>query len=637
MNRLFFFLFGLITFELHAQVPDYLPTEGLVAWYSFNGNINDESGNGNNAVESANTNLMPSFVYDTEWNREVIEFDDIDDELTVLAPSQLGVGNTFSFSTWLMPNEQNYGQIVSMDNGRFSLFLSGVNDHFDAMSGLSWASEAYYCGWNNHPYVHPDGWFHMTITISPDSIKAFGNGQLIASLDCGGQSDFDTNIIFGNRNMNTSADYHWGGKLADCGIWNRSLNDDEVMAIFQSSGTTDTCGDFTDLPSEISLENGPVTLQIGPDESSPQADENGVVVIEETGLFVLERSIEDSYLTLTQDSSWVNFGDILNYLTPPVTFSFDVRLTGSGGPIIATDNGNPSYYNGYWMTLNENELACSFGDGGWHGGGERRTGRLSSEFIQNQWYHITCVVNGANDFEYFLNGEAQTTLYNDAGTGGPVNFTNDPMKLGHHNAASPGTGERFDQCFTGDLDNVTVWHRALDETEALALQYGGLPEDLTSLVAFWDFEGCDVGVVTDASGLGHDGLLMGNALLGTQELCTTTDSIMVYGIEGCTDHLACNFDEAATSDDGTCIPSGCMEPLACNYNALAECAGEPCEYTCCPGPGCCLDGTVWDVELNGCVPTIPSDSLCPHDIDFDGLISVVDLMDLLSVFGTDCP
>jgi len=52
MNRLFLLLFGMVTFVAHAQVPDYVPTEGLVAWYPFNGNANDESGNGHHGSES---------------------------------------------------------------------------------------------------------------------------------------------------------------------------------------------------------------------------------------------------------------------------------------------------------------------------------------------------------------------------------------------------------------------------------------------------------------------------------------------------------------------------------------------------------------------------------------------------------
>ena len=126
----------------------------------------------------------------------------------------------------------------------------------------------------------------------------------------------------------------------------------------------------------------------------------------------------------------------------------------------------------------------------------------------------------------------------------------------------------------------------------------------------------------------HDGILWaaGETGLWSTQLAPV--------VPGCTDTTACNFDAEATSDDGSCIPSGCMEPLACNYNALAECDGEACDYTCCPGPGCCLEGTVWDAELGGC---IPMEVTCPEDLDFDGVVGVNDLMELLSAFGTDCP
>ena len=131
----------------------------------------------------------------------------------------------------------------------------------------------------------------------------------------------------------------------------------------------------------------------------------------------------------------------------------------------------------------------------------------------------------------------------------------------------------------GEMDDLAIWNRALTEEEITALYTAELP------------------------------------------------------VSGCTDPTACNFDAEATSDDGSCIPSGCMEPLACNYNALAECEGEACDYTCCPGPGCCSTGTIWDYELEQCVPT---ESTCPEDLDFDGVVGVNDLMELLSAFGTDC-
>ena len=50
-------LFGAIALSLNSfsQVPTYVPTNGLVGWWGFNGNANDESVNGNDGVNSGAT------------------------------------------------------------------------------------------------------------------------------------------------------------------------------------------------------------------------------------------------------------------------------------------------------------------------------------------------------------------------------------------------------------------------------------------------------------------------------------------------------------------------------------------------------------------------------------------------------
>ena len=45
----------LISFQILAQVPSYVPTNGLVGWWPFTGNANDESGNGNNGTVNGAT------------------------------------------------------------------------------------------------------------------------------------------------------------------------------------------------------------------------------------------------------------------------------------------------------------------------------------------------------------------------------------------------------------------------------------------------------------------------------------------------------------------------------------------------------------------------------------------------------
>ena len=110
---------------------------------------------------------------------------------------------------------------------------------------------------------------------------------------------------------------------------------------------------------------------------------------------------------------------------------------------------------------------------------------------------------------------------------------------------------------------------------------------------------------------------------------------------GCIDESACNYDNEADHDDGSCLYpdecgecggdgfSGCTDSYACNFDAAADCDDGGCDYSCCPGPGCCLDGQHWDWALNGCVITNPSDS------NFDGCVQLNDLLDLLSAYG-DC-
>lgn len=76
---------------------------------------------------------------------------------------------------------------------------------------------------------------------------------------------------------------------------------------------------------------------------------------------------------------------------------------------------------------------------------------------------------------------------------------------------------------------------------------------------------------------------------------------------GCTDEMSCNFNPSATDDDGSCIAPTCDDPSACNY------------------------------DLEQCVSTCPEGASCPHDLDFDGVVGVGDLMNLLTMFGTYCP
>ena len=229
---------------------------------------------------------------------------------------------------------------------------------------------------------------------------------------------------------------------------------------------------------------------------------------------------------------------------------------------------------------------------------EALAGAAPHNWTLGEWHHVVRVY-AANMVVYF-DGEIVAEGLEDL-----LNQTTYPFMVGGWL-----TGDLFDQpfgnnglTFDGGIHSMGIWNRALSVEEALAL-YTQVP-----------------------------------------------------AILGCTDELACNFDPDSNVDDGSCEYAengydcdgvclndadgdgvcdefeivGCQDPLACDYIANATDEGD-CDYTCCPGPGCCDTGTTWDYEIEKCVPI----NSCPEDLNYDGIIGVEDLLTLLSSFGTPC-
>ena len=74
MTKIYSFLILAIIFASNVMaqnIPSYVPTNGLVGWWPFNGNANDESGNGNNGIPNGsilttdrNGNINSAYHFD---------------------------------------------------------------------------------------------------------------------------------------------------------------------------------------------------------------------------------------------------------------------------------------------------------------------------------------------------------------------------------------------------------------------------------------------------------------------------------------------------------------------------------------------------------------------------------------------
>ena len=84
-------------------------------------------------------------------------------------------------------------------------------------------------------------------------------------------------------------------------------------------------------------------------------------------------------------------------------------------------------------------------------------------------------------------------------------------------------------------------------------------------------------------------------------------------ILGCTDELALNFDSDATDDDGSCIYTGCTDEAACNYDENATADNGSCEY---PEENYDCDGNcIADIDCNGVCNGVFSIDECGQCVD----------------------
>ena len=85
-----------------------------------------------------------------------------------------------------------------------------------------------------------------------------------------------------------------------------------------------------------------------------------------------------------------------------------------------------------------------------------------------------------------------------------------------------------------------------------------------------------------------------------------------------------SHDEVNALENNIPNSVGCMDSTACNFSPEVIFDDGSCHFNC----FFCNEGTVWNEVTQGC------DVANPSDTNFDGCVSMTDLLDLLSVFGT---
>ena len=219
MKNLVAVLFVLLSLNAFSQIPDYVPTDGLVGWYPFNGNANDESGVSEDgeifsleAAEDRFGNANSAFYFSSSGCTPHIETN-IDFQ---------GSSEGMTISYWL--NRQGSGCMYP----RLFGFWSGGNN--PQSWGMAWGNSAVLDYMGESPANNQ--WHHVLVTLDADSIHAYLNGELKGAYASTKQPPLASYMSIGR--MTHPAYDAFNGYMDDFGIWNRILLPEEIESMYES-------------------------------------------------------------------------------------------------------------------------------------------------------------------------------------------------------------------------------------------------------------------------------------------------------------------------------------------------------------------------------------------------------------------
>ena len=224
-----------------AQVPTYVPTDGLVGYWPFDGNANDASGNGNNGVVNGatltsdrfgNTNSAYSFTVNSSAGMGSAQ-----DRIIVTNPT-IPNDNSFTMSGWVnletKPgsfNNRPHTLMGRWDGNGAAVFRNYISYSGQVETVLFPSNQSTYTSGN----VTYGNWEHIIISYDGSVIKHYVNGQLT------GQETLDIDIVtsstdltFGELHMGNGHWYLFSGKMDDLGYWSRALTQEEITTLYES-------------------------------------------------------------------------------------------------------------------------------------------------------------------------------------------------------------------------------------------------------------------------------------------------------------------------------------------------------------------------------------------------------------------
>jgi hypothetical protein len=285
MKKVMFTAFAVglgLTANVMAQVPSYVPTNGLVGWWPFNGNANDESGNGNNGTVNGATlttdrfgNVGKAYSFDgSDWiELNLLPAIDNSNEMAVSvwvkssglnSNTNCGVGCAQSY--FCRGYDGSNGFYIYTSQSTSPNFYSSVNGPFNG--GVASSSTVV----NMIPHTQ---WHHLLMNYDGINVEFYEDGNLVGTTPYTnnvGVNSASVKAAFG-RQFVPNYPYYTVGSIDDGAIWNRALTDQEISDLYNAN----ICYDYVTVTDTLVINTGitgynPITylntLKIWPNPSN---------------------------------------------------------------------------------------------------------------------------------------------------------------------------------------------------------------------------------------------------------------------------------------------------------------------------------------------------------------------------------
>lgn len=219
--------------SVQVYVGVSFPFEGIVAYYPFEGDAQDRSENGNDAVVYGATLTEDRFGNPSS----AYQFDGINDYMEVLDNDLLDLTSGITISLWIRPE-------AVMTSGRY-LFIkkkqweTSADYDLDIIPGRIRAILSNVGG--GHPLygstvIQDDQWQHLVLTWNGSIMKVFYNGHQDGTRDALGTIPAGSGNLEIGTFSGDSPQYFYKGIIDDIRLYNRGLLNEEVLLLYHENG-----------------------------------------------------------------------------------------------------------------------------------------------------------------------------------------------------------------------------------------------------------------------------------------------------------------------------------------------------------------------------------------------------------------